>query len=130
MLTDSAMRCLEGFYYRAACRMARKHRPKKNRQTGEWTYPSRKDVFEEVGLYTLEEYILRRRKSVASYIRDRPTFDLCRRGERLRGTSSRQWWREQPLGADLEREEDVSSSLSEDATEVGSQESVEDSVGR
>ena len=55
----------------------RQHRPKKNRQTGEWTYPARKDVFEEVGLYTLEEYILRRRKSIASYIRDRPIFDLC-----------------------------------------------------
>eukprot|EP00984_Skeletonema_dohrnii_P022412 scaffold11544_cov101-Skeletonema_dohrnii-CCMP3373.AAC.6 len=32
-LTDSAMRCLEGFYYRAAC-MARENRPKKKRQTG------------------------------------------------------------------------------------------------
>ena len=35
---------------------------------------------------------------------------------------------EQPLGVDLEREEDASTVVSEDATEVGSQESVEDIV--
>eukprot|EP00985_Skeletonema_marinoi_P008118 scaffold3619_cov97-Skeletonema_marinoi.AAC.3 len=62
------MRCLEGFYYRAACRMARENRPQKNRQTGEWTYPARKDVFEEVGLHTLTEYIDRRRKTIGAYI--------------------------------------------------------------
>mmetsp|Transcript_9327 Transcript_9327/g.14280 ORF Transcript_9327/g.14280 Transcript_9327/m.14280 type:complete len:84 (-) Transcript_9327:419-670(-) len=29
VLTDSAMRCLEGFYYRAVCPMARENRPTK-----------------------------------------------------------------------------------------------------
>jgi hypothetical protein len=46
--------------------MARENRPKKNSQTGEWTYPARKDVFEEVGLYTLTEYIDRRRKTIGA----------------------------------------------------------------
>ena len=64
-----------------------------------------------------------RRNSIANYIRDRPIFDLCRNGEKLRGTSSRRWWWEQPLGADLEREEDASSVVSEDATEVETQSS-------
>eukprot|EP00985_Skeletonema_marinoi_P020434 scaffold12160_cov75-Skeletonema_marinoi.AAC.6 len=131
VLTDSAMRCLEGFYYRATCRMARENRPKKNRQTGEWTYPARKDVFEEVGLYTLTEYIDRRRKTIGDYIStDRSIFDLCRcrNGERRRGTSSRRWWWDQPINADLESEEVASSVVSEDASEVGSQSSLEDSA--
>jgi len=72
--------------------MARENRPKKNRQTGEWTYPARKDVFEEVGLYTLTD-IDRRRKTIGAYIStDRSIFDLCKNGERRRGTSSRRWW--------------------------------------
>ena len=129
VLTDSAMRCLEGFYYRAACRMARENRPKKNSQTGEWTYPARKDVFEEVGLYTLTEYIDRRRKTIGVYIiKERSIFDLCRNGERRRGTSSRRWWWDQPINADLESEEVASSVVSEDASEVGSQSSIEDSA--
>ena len=63
VLTESVLRCLEGFYYRAACRMARKNRPQKNEQTGEWTYPDKKELFKEVGLYTLTEYIEKRRKT-------------------------------------------------------------------
>eukprot|EP00984_Skeletonema_dohrnii_P025742 scaffold14923_cov149-Skeletonema_dohrnii-CCMP3373.AAC.3 len=99
------MRCLEGFYYRAACRMARENRPKKNRQTGEWTYPARNDVFEEVGSYTLTEYIDKRRMTggqeeedfIGAYIStERSIFDLCRNGERRRGTSARRWWWDQP----------------------------------
>ena len=129
VLTESAMRCLEGFYYRAACRMARENRPKKNSQTGEWTYPARKDVFEEVGLYTLTEYIDRRRKTIGAYIStDRSIFDLCRNGERRRGTNSRRWWWDQLIIADLESEEDASSVVSENASEVGSQSSIEDSA--
>ena len=77
VLTDSALRCLEGFYYRAACRMARKNRPKKNERTGEWRYPDKKELFEEVGLYTLTEYIEKRRKTIGAYIRDRSILDLC-----------------------------------------------------
>jgi len=95
-----------------AVRMARENRPKKNRQTREWTYPARKDVFEVVGLYTLREYIDWKRKTIGVYIRERSIFDLCRNGERLRGTSSRRWWWDQPIDANLEREEDASSVVS------------------
>ena len=108
VLTDSALRCLEGFYYRAACRMARRNRPKKNERTGEWRYPDKKELFEEVGLYTLTEYIEKRRKTIGAYIRDRPILDLCRDGERQRGTSKHRGWWDQPFEADPEREEDAS----------------------
>ena len=93
------------------------------------SYPGRKDVFEEVGSYTLTEYIDKRRKTIWAYIStERSIFDLCRNGERRRGTSSRRWWWDQPINADLESEEDTSSVVSEDASEVGSQSSLEDSA--
>lgn len=114
VLTRSALRCLEGFVYQAACRMARQHRKRKDQRTGEYIYPAREDVYEEVGLYTVEEYINRRRQTVASYIRDRPIFDLCMEGERQRGTRPRKWWWDQEVDVDLESEEDSSSVVSED----------------
>ena len=61
--------------------MAKQHRKRRDQQTGEYIYPATKDVYEEVGLYTVEEYINRRRQTVANYIRDRPIFDLCMEGE-------------------------------------------------
>lgn len=76
----------------------------------------------------MTEYIQRRRQSIASYIRDRPILNLCRRGVGLRGTSSHAWWWEQPMNLDLEREEDNSSVVSDDEDEAESQQSVEDSV--
>ncbi len=49
--------------------MIRKNRPKKN-ETGEWTDPDKKELFEEVGLYTLTEYIEKRRKTIGAYTMD------------------------------------------------------------
>ena len=44
----------------------------------------------------LTEYIDRRRKTIGACIStDRSIFDLCRNGERRRGTSSRGWWWDQ-----------------------------------
>ncbi len=94
--------------------MARQHRKRKDQQTGEYIYPAPEDVYEEVGLYKVEEYINRRRQTVANYIRDRPIFDLCMEGERQRGTRPRKWWWDQEVNVDLESEEDSSSVVSED----------------
>ena len=74
------------------------------------------------------EYIDRRRKTIVAYIRKPSIPDFCRNGKRLRGTSSRRWWCEQPFDADLDREEDASSIVSEDASEVGSQTSLDDTA--
>ncbi len=46
------------------------------------------ELFKEVVLYSLTEYIEKRRKSIETYIRDRPILDLCRSGERLRVPSN------------------------------------------
>ena len=101
-MTASARKCLEGFHIRSAYRMAREHKPSRE-PDGTWTYPASVDVFEEVGLYSIDHYICVRRDTVAAYIRDRPIFDLCRNEPRQPGTSPRLWWWEQPLSADLAR---------------------------
>ena len=92
VLTDTAMRVLEGFHVRSAYRMAREHKPRKNNDTGVWRYPSTEEVFAEVGLLTIRQYIEVRRQTIANYIVHRPIFDLCLGEERQRGTSKRLWW--------------------------------------
>ena len=102
VLTDSAMRVLEGFHLRLAYRMARKYKPTKDPETSVWTYPPSEKVLEEVGLYTIREYIVKRRQTIAAYIVDRPI--LCVDESRRRGTSSRHlWWWEQTMDLDLAR---------------------------
>ena len=104
LLTDSAMRCLEGFYYRAVCPMARarENRPTKNRQTGEWTYPAREVVLEEVELYTLREYIDRRRKLLGLTSGSAPSSIFV--GKVRDDAVLRRWWWDQPIDTDLESE--------------------------
>ena len=66
--------------------------PKKDAGTGNWNYPASTAVLEKAGLYTINEYIQVRRQTIASFIVNRPIFDLCREGGRRRGSSNRQFW--------------------------------------
>ena len=61
-----------------------------------WQYPSSSDVLEKAGLHTIEHYVGVRRHTVAAFIVNRPIFDICMEGEKMRGSSaSRQFWWEQ-----------------------------------
>ncbi len=60
------------------------------------------DVLEEVGLHTLEEYIYRRRNTVAEFIATRPLFANCWEGKRLRGSPRNQFWWDQEFNLDLD----------------------------
>ena len=73
--------------------MAKVHKPRKD-EDGTWTYPSSKDVLEEVGLLTIDEYIEKRRNTVAEYIATRPVLELCQSERRRRGTTHHKifWW--------------------------------------
>ena len=57
--------------------MAKVHKPTKNEDGTIWEYPRSKDVLEEVGLFTIDEYIQRRRNAIAMYVAERPVFALC-----------------------------------------------------
>ena len=62
------------------------------------TYSSSKDVLEEVGPLTIDEYIERRRNKVAEYASTRPVLELCLNERRRRGTTRREkfWWEQLP----------------------------------
>jgi len=56
VLSTAALASLEGFHIRAAYRMAVRHKPRRG-PGNRWIYPKSKDVLEEYGMSTLEEYI-------------------------------------------------------------------------
>ena len=96
-LRGALLKQLRGFQIRAAWRMNRIHRPRED-EAGVWRYPKREDALKECGLKDVLEYIEARRATVARFVVDRPVFEACRGGERLRGSTPRQYWWEQPLG--------------------------------
>ena len=99
-LTES-LRVLEGFHIRSAYRATVNVPRKLNNNT--WVYPKNKDVLEEVGLFTIREYIEMRRQTIANTIVDRPIFKLCLDQEPVRGTVPHLWWWEQSIDIDLSR---------------------------
>ena len=55
-LTGTWLKKLEGFHLRAAWRMARASKPRRN-PDGSWVYPPSVDTLEEVGLKTIAHYV-------------------------------------------------------------------------
>ena len=55
VLLTTSLASLEGFHIRAAHRMAVRHKPRRG-PGHRWIYPKSKDVLEECGMNTLEEY--------------------------------------------------------------------------
>ncbi len=84
VLSTAALASLEGFHIRAAYRMAVKHKPRKG-PGNTWSYPKSKDVLEECGMSTMEEYIAVQGQTIAVYVVTRPILHECRQGERKRG---------------------------------------------
>ncbi|KAL7524940.1 hypothetical protein ACHAXR_000790 [Thalassiosira sp. AJA248-18] len=62
--------------------MARVNKPRKDPQTGEWTYPSSEAVLDEVGLKPFREYIEVRRQTVAAHTLWIDLFSVFERMER------------------------------------------------
>ena len=96
-VTPSALRQLEGFHTRCAWRMNTVNVPRKG-MNGVWKYPSAAASLKEATLKMVAEYIKIRRDTVAMWVVNRPIYEACVAGQRKRGTSSRQWWWEQPMG--------------------------------
>ena len=98
-LTNSALARLKGFHVCAACKIAKKHRPKRG-ANGVWVYPKTLDVLEECGMATIAAYIRSRRQTIAVYVATRPVFKACMEGKWQRGSMLHQWWWEQPMCLD------------------------------
>ena len=62
------------------------------------------DVLEEVDSITIDHYVMVRRHTIANFIVNRPIFELCQDEVRpMRGTSTQQYWWEQPIDLDAVR---------------------------
>ena len=70
--------------------------PKKLR-SGQWIYPKSEVVLKAAGLLTIDQYIGKRRHTVAKYITGRPVYDMVTSAKRLTGTPPRLLWTEQNL---------------------------------
>ena len=71
------------------------------------------------GLFPIEEYIFRRRKTVARTATTRPVFDLCVASERQDGSPARKtWWWTQRLEGDDESEFESTDEDDEDESSV------------
>jgi hypothetical protein len=116
-LTPSLLKWLEGFHVKAAWRMAAVNKLQKDAATDTWTYPVTEEVLEEVGLHSMEHYICVRRDTITQYIATRPMLELCQGAERLRGSSPRHFWWEQPMSLVEARRLSDSSSVTDGDSE-------------
>jgi hypothetical protein len=99
VLSKTVMARLEGFHIQAAYKMAKTHVPCRG-PDWQWTYPKSEDVLEECGMYTIEEYIVKQRNTIAAYVVERSIFRDCVELERKGGSVPRKWWWEEEM--DLE----------------------------
>ena len=79
-LTQTQLKRLEGFQVRSAHRMAVRNRLVR-KPDGMWTYPATADVFDEVGLRTMEEHMRVRRDTITRYMVEQPLLEAYRDGE-------------------------------------------------
>src|SRR6185436_9337794 len=85
---------LQGFHHRMARRLTGKT-PTFIQEEDRWDYPPIEEVLEEAGLYTMEEYVTRRRNKFVDSIATRPIFELCQMAQRRSGTPYRKYWWDQ-----------------------------------
>ena len=57
--------------------------------------PPVEEALEIAGLFTMAEYIERRRNTIAQHVATRPILDLCRAAQSPPGSPQRAWWWEQ-----------------------------------
>ena len=98
VVTPAILRMLSGFQIRAAWRMAIHNKPRKlNDDT--WVYPRSDDVYKEVGLFSIEHYIQKRRNTLSEYAENRDIYKRCVESEAKRGTGplKKYYWQQLPL---------------------------------
>ena len=91
-ISTSTLRILSSFNARVARHLTSRHiRPLED---GTWFCPPTTEVLEAAGLWTIEEYIKKRRHTIRGYVWTRPIYQECRRSATLSGQSGKVvWWR-------------------------------------
>ena len=91
-LSNSTLKKFRSFHSRVARYLTGRHiRPLEN---GEWFYPSTADVLSEAGLFTIDEYIQRRRDTIWRFVQPRPIYNACIRSIPFSSNVNKVvWWR-------------------------------------
>jgi len=98
VLTLSMENELQSFHRRCARYITGQHI--RQNADGTWTCPSSKDVLEQAGLWTIQEYIKRRRNTVMKYAESRFIYRQCVASKPLASNPNQLvWWK--PDGGDF-----------------------------
>jgi hypothetical protein len=93
VLSKAMMKKLKSFHNRIARFLTGRH----IRQNGDgvWVYPSTKETLEEAGLWTIEEYIRRRKETVSDFAKGRAIYRRCMESTSLSSSPNQLVWWEQ-----------------------------------
>lgn len=89
--TEPMLNALRGFHHRVARRLSGRV---PRLQNGTWVYPPIDGALRAAGLWPIEEYIARRRRTTLRQVEGRPIYQLCREQRVLPGSPTRTavWW--------------------------------------
>jgi hypothetical protein len=92
-ITSNMLAVLESFHHRVVRRLTRRH-AYYLRHADLWVWPSITEALEEAGMFTIREYISRRREYILPYSETRPLLTSCRQAGRGSYPNQRFWWDE------------------------------------
>jgi hypothetical protein len=97
VLTPSMLDKLEGFHRQITRRLTGRS-PVYLRSEGTWQYQPLGNAMEDAGLYSMTEFITRRRNKLVDYVATRSIYTMCRETE-MRGLNRghQYWWNQDGL---------------------------------
>ena len=90
-LTSNMLGTLESFHHRVARQLTHRH-AFYLRHADLWIWPSLTETLEAAGMFTISEYISKRREYLLHYSETRPILSLCRQAGRGSYPNRRFWW--------------------------------------
>ncbi len=89
--TERAMVALNSFHHRCARYIAGDHIRQKS--DGEWILPCSEEVLAKCGMFSIEEYIRRRKQTIENYVVRRPIYQTCLSSIASAGfVNQKVWW--------------------------------------
>ena len=92
ILTDRSWLALNTFHHKVARYITGKHI--QLLPHGEWKLPRSEEVLEEARLFTMEEYVRRRKQTIIPWVMKRPIFQRCLNSKRAWTNVNQKVWQE------------------------------------
>ena len=88
VVPESILQQVRSFHHRAARYLTQKHI--RQNSEGQWFHPPTLDVLAEAGLFSIDEYIRRRKTKVLAFVQDRPLYAACLASKPF--SNRKVWW--------------------------------------